>query len=207
MRFVKLAGLSVLGVALAAGGVGVMGGAGVREIAAAPAAEGAYKVDAVHSSVIFRIKHMNMAYFYGAFKKVDGTFLIDTANPAGSSIAVSVDSSSIDTRNEGRDRDLKGPDQFSVKEFPAITFTSKKFEKVADENGEPTFNVTGDLTLKGKTNEITAKVRLTGQGKSMRGGEAAGIEAIFVIKRADFGMTSKGLGDDVTLTVSLEGGR
>lgn len=209
MKMVKLAGLSVLGVALAAGGVGVMGGAGVREVAPASSADPAFKVDAVHSSVVFRVKHMNAAYFYGRFNKVEGSFLLDAANPSASSLTVTIPTDSIDTNNGGRDKHLKSQDFFSVAEHPTITFTGRKFEKGAEENGEISYTVTGDLTLLGKTKEVTATVRQTGQGPG-RSGEVGGIEAKFTIKRSDFGMNfmvGKGLGDEVTVMAGLEGGR
>ncbi len=212
MKFGKIRAASAMGVVIAAGAIGaagLMGGAGVRE-AAPGAAVNAFTVDAVHSSVVFRVKHMNAAYFYGAFKEVEGSFLLDPANPSASSISVTVAADSIDTRNEGRDKHLKSQDFFSAAEHPKITFTGKSFEKTGEENGETAFKVTGDLTMLGKTREIVATVRHTGQGQGRGGKEVGGMETKVTIKRSDFGMdymVGKGLGDEVTFIASLEGGR
>jgi len=211
MKIARLGAASVVGVMAVAGAlsaVGVMGGAGTR--AAAPAVGGAFKVDAVHSSVGFRVKHMNAAYFYGRFNLVEGEFLLDPANASASSLSVTVQADSLDTHNAGRDKHLKSQDFFSVAEYPTIAFVGKTFEKAGEENGETVFNVTGDLTLLGKTKEVKATVRNTGQGPGRGGGEVGGIESTFTIQRSDFGMSfmaGKGLSDEVNLIVSLEGGR
>lgn len=183
--------------------------------AAAPAparavAADVFKVDSAHSSVTYRIKHLNVSYHHGRFDQVEGTFLLDQNDPSSSSISLSVPADSINSNHAGRDKHLKTPDFFSAKEFPTITFKSTEVTKKGEANGETAFEVTGDLTLLGKTKPVTAEVRLTGQGPGMKGGEVAGLETTFVIKRSDFGMNymvGKGLGDDVTITVALEGGR
>lgn len=208
----------VIGLALAAGvvGAGALAGAGVKgsgagaAAAAGSAGTGPFTIDPVHSSVVFRVKHMNAAYFYGVFKKAEGTFLLDAANPSASVISVSVATDSVDTRNEGRDAHLKRSDFFSVAEHPAITFKSKAVEKVGELNGETVFKVTGDFTMLGKTKEITATVRSTGQGPGRGGKEVGGMETMMTINRSDFGMNfmvGQGLGDEVSFTASFEGGR
>jgi polyisoprenoid-binding protein YceI len=198
------------GVILLAGVAGLGAVAAGRPEAAptvAPArAEGAYTVDAVHSSVIYRIKHLNVSNSYGRFNDISGSFHFDAAKPEASVLDVSVQTESIDSANEKRDGHLKSQDFFSAKEFPTIAFKGKTFKKTTD----TTFDVEGDLSLHGVTKPVTVKVELTGSGPGMRGGEVAGIEARFSIKRSDFGMNymvGKGLSDEVDLIVSLEGGR
>lgn len=169
----------------------------------------AFKVDAVHSSVVYRIKHNNVAYHYGRFDQVEGTFLLDKDNPSSGSINVSIPVDSVSSGNGGRDGHLKKADFFAAKEFPTITFKSTEITAKGESEGYPAFDVKGDLTLHGVTKPVTAQVRHTGQGSGQKG-EVAGIEAKFTIKRSDFGMNfmvGKGLGDDVTIMVSLEGGR
>lgn len=176
--------------------------------AAARAAD-AFKVDAVHSAVVYRIKHMDVSYHYGRFDQVEGTFLLDKDNPSASVISITVPVDSVNSGNGGRDGHLKKADFFSVKEFPTITFKSTKVAAKGESGGYPAFEVTGDLTLHGVTKPVTVEVRHTGQGKGQKG-EVAGLETTFTIKRSDYGMNfmvGKGLGDDVTITVSLEGGR
>ena len=165
----------------------------------------AYKVDAVHSSVVFRVKHMNTSYAYGRFNGISGGFALNAAEPSSSVLDIAVATDSIDTANAGRDTHLKGPDFFNAKQFPTITFKGTSFKKT----GDATYEVAGDLTLHGVTKPVTATVESTGQGKGLRGGEIAGIEAVFTIKRTDFGMKNLvgPVGDDVKITVALEGGK
>lgn len=171
-------------------------------------ATGGFAVDEVHSSVVYRVKHMNVAYFYGTFKKVAGSFNIDAASPDKSAIDITVDAASVDSRNAGRDKHLMGPDFFSVKEFPAITFKSTK---VAKGSGENNFELTGNLTFLGVTKPITAKLEFTGQGAGREPGSALqGFEARFTFKRTDFGnnyMVGKGLSDEIDMVVAIEGSR
>lgn len=188
-------------------GVAVVSTEATAQKTAAPAAAGAFTVDAVHSTVLFKVKHLGVANAYGRFNDMSGAFVVDAASESGNSLEVSVNVESIDTANAGRDKHLRSPDFFSSKEFPTMTFKSTKFVK----SGEKTFDVTGDLTFRGVTKTITVPVELLGVGKGRRGGEVAGIETTFTIKRSDYGMTymvdNGGLGDEVTITVALEGGR
>lgn len=210
-KFVTVSVLALLaGSALIAGGMGrsVASTAATSAATAALAstqAETPFAIDAVHSTVIFRIKHQGVAFNYGRFNKMSGSFHIDAANPANSALDITVDAASVDTANADRDKHLSGNDFFSVKEYPTITFKSSSFTK----KSEGVYTVAGKLTFHGKTKDITVEVADTGKGPGMRGGEVAGIESTFTIKRSEFGMDYllKGLSDDVTLTVALEGTR
>lgn len=200
---------SSLALVLLAGGAAVLTASAPATIAApapAPAkAADVFTVDAVHSSVVFRIKHMNVAPFYGRFNNAAGAFNLDFAKPEGSVLDVSVKTEDVDTANAGRDKHLKSEDFFSAKEYPTISFKGKAFKKT----GDATMEVTGDLTLHGVTKPVTAMVEATGTGKG-RGGEAiAGLEAKFTIKRSDFGMTNMvgPIGDEVNLMIGLEGAK
>jgi polyisoprenoid-binding protein YceI len=161
-------------------------------------------VDAGHSSVIFRIRHADVANFYGVFRKVSGEVSLDEKDLAGSSVAIEVDAASVDTRDEGRDRHLRNPDFLDVKQFPAITFKSRSVARKGED-----FEVAGDFTLRGVTKPLTATVRKTGAGElNPRMGYRAGYEADFTFKRSDFGMTygleGKALGDEIRILFSLE---
>lgn len=197
-----VAAASLVGIA----GVAFMGGAGPAAPAAPAAAPAAaaepFAVDAMHSSVIFRIKHLNVSYFYGRFNKVAGSFKLDGD---ASTLDITVDADSVDTNSADRDKHVKSQDFFSVKEFPSITFKSKSAKKVDGDKIE----FTGDLTFRGVTKSVTVKVTPTGEGPGMRGGTVAGIETVLVINRSDYGMNymPKALGEDVTLYISLEGSR
>lgn len=202
-------GLGVAGVTALAGLVAsVTMGMGEKPapiVANAPAQAGAFKVDGAHSGTHFSIQHLGVSRVYGRFNKVEGSFLIDKDKPEASSFSVTIPVDSIDTNNEGRDKHLKTPDFFSVKEFPSITFVSKSVKKT----GENTYEVTGDFTLRGQTKPLTLTVKDGGVGKGMRGGEVAGVETSVTFKRSDYGMNFMvgPVGDEVTVMVSLEGGR
>src|SRR5262245_20935547 len=83
-----------------------------------------FKVDAVHSSIGFRIQHLHVAYFYGRFNDVSGTFAFDQADPAKTMLDIHVRAASIDTHNGWRDRDLKSAQFFDVGKFKEIVFRS-----------------------------------------------------------------------------------
>ncbi len=161
-----------------------------------------YKVDPVHSFVLFRIKHMGIGQAYGRFNQSSGTFSIDESDPAKCAIDVTVKAESVDTGNAKRDSHLKSPDFFNAKEFPTIKFKSKTFTKT----GERMYDVEGELTLHGVTKPIAVKVEHIGTAN-----DKAGIEATFTVKRSEFGMTfgldNGSLGDEVTVRVGLEGGK
>lgn len=195
MRFAIILSTSTLLAGLAAGQRGAAP-------AAAAAAAASYKVDPVHSMVIFKVKHMGAGNFYGRFNQVSGTFTIDDADPSKSRVEFEVKADSIDTANKQREDHLKGPDFFNVVQFPAITFKGKEVKK----SGEGAYEVAGDLTLHGVTKPLKAKVEHVGSGKGRGGGAIAGFEATFTVKRSDFGMNFMvgPLGDEVHLIVSVE---
>lgn len=162
-----------------------------------------YKADPVHSTAVFRIKHANVAYFWGVFKEPTGSFTLDDADVTKSSFAVELQLAKIDTANEKRDAHLKSPDFFNAKQYPTITFKSTAVKK-----GEGNMlSVTGDLTLHGVTKPVTGTVELTGTGEMPAGTKRAGVEATFVIKQTDFEMKAMpgALSDEVKVIVALEG--
>lgn len=163
-----------------------------------------YKVDPVHSSIGFRIKHLNVAYFYGRFNDAEGTFAFDDADPAASTLDIHVKVDSIDTHNAMRDKDLKSEKFFDAAKHAEIVFKSATARKI----GDNLLEVTGDLTLHGVTKPLTVKIERTGSGPGMMGEHRSGFETTFEIKRSEFGMTTmlpNGLSDEVRLTISVEG--
>ncbi len=166
-------------------------------------AEGAtYAVDTVHSTVIFRVKHMNTSFAYGRFNNITGQFALDQ-DPGASKFDLQVKTDSVDTGNAGRDKHLKSPDFLNVVQHPTMSFKSTSV--AAD--GPDALKVTGDLTFHGVTRPVTVKVTKTGTGKDMRGRPVAGFETSFVFKRTDFKMDkmTNAVGDEVTIIVSVEG--
>jgi len=170
--------------------------------AGVPVAAQTYQIDPVHSSLVFRVKHMNTAYVYGMFTSMKGTVVVDEANPARSSINIEVDADSVNTNNQQRDNHLRSPDFFNTRQFPTITFRSTEIRRV----NANTVQVRGDLTMRGVTRPITANVTLTGKGKNAQGRDIIGFETTFTIRRSEFGIRYglPGLGDDVRVTLSIE---
>jgi polyisoprenoid-binding protein YceI len=176
----------------------ILGGASL--VQAAPMT---FKVDPVHSTILFRVQHMSAGQFWGRFNDPAGTVVWDAQDPTKSSIEISVQSKNLDTHNAKRDQDLAGPDFFNSKQYPELKFKSTSVKKT----GDNTYEVAGDLTIKDVTKPITATVEMTGLGKDPRRGTAkAGWEATFTINRNDYGVTAMpgGVGNDVKLIVSIE---
>jgi polyisoprenoid-binding protein YceI len=173
--------------------------------AAMPASAQTYQIDPVHSSLLFRVKHMDTAYVYGMFTSMKGTVVVDEANPARSSINIEVDANSVYTHNEQRDNHLRSPDFFNTRQFPTITFKSTQVRRI----NANTVQVRGDLTIRGVTRPITASVTLTGKGKNPQGKDIIGFETTFTIRRSEFGIRYglPGLGDEVQVTLSIEAAR
>ncbi|MGE3181347.1 MAG: YceI family protein [Phycisphaerae bacterium] len=161
-----------------------------------------FTVDSVHSMVMFKIRHMNVANFYGRFNELTGEFTLDAEDPSASKFEFTVNADSLDTANKNRDDHVKGNDLLNVANHPQITFKSTSVKSA----GEDTYDVTGDLTFLGKTNSITVKIKKVGEGEG-RGEVIAGLESKFEIKRSEYGMTQMigPLSDEVTLMVSVEG--
>jgi polyisoprenoid-binding protein YceI len=180
--------------------VGILVCLGLGTVAAADD----YTIDAVHSSVSFKIKHMGLTYVHGRFNTFSGGFSVDSADPAKTSFKLSIKSQSVDTNNPARDTHLRGPDFFNAKQYASIDFKSSSVKPV-----EGGYEVTGDLTLHGETKPIT--FTLTGGEviKDPRMGTKTGFSTDFVIKREDFGVgkNMKMLGEDVHVSIGLEGAK
>ena len=161
-----------------------------------------FEIDGSHTSVLFRIKHLGVSFFYGRFTDVSGSVVLDD-DPANCSMNIVIKSDSINTDSEKRDAHLKSPDFFNARQFPEITFKSTSIKAA----GENQLEVTGDLTLHGVTKPITVTVDRTGSGSDPWGGYRTGLETTITIKRSDYGMKFmlKGLSDEVKLMISIEG--
>jgi polyisoprenoid-binding protein YceI len=164
------------------------------------ATKAALDIDPVHSSLFFRVKHLDTAYFYGRFGKVTGAMALEGAT---GSVNVEVDADSIDTNNPDRNKHLMSQDFFSVKEFPKLSFKSKSVSKKGED-----WEVAGDFTMHGVTKPLTVLVRPTGSSNDPKMGQRSGFETEFTVKRSDYGMTfmldNKALGDEVKVMLSVE---
>ena len=162
-----------------------------------------FELDSSHSTVLFKIKHLNTSWFYGRFTDIAGTLMVDAKKPDASTLEIKVKTESIQTDNEKRNAHLKSPDFFAAKQYPELTFKSTSAKSV----GDGALEMKGDLTCHGVTKPLTVTLQKVGEGKDPFGGYRAGYETKFNIKRSDFGMDYMpgGLGDEIEIIVSLEG--
>lgn len=162
-----------------------------------------YNIDKSHSTLGFSVAHMMVSKTTGQFADYEGTIQYDPNDLAASVIKVKVKVDSIDTRDAKRDGHLKSPDFFDVAQFPEMTFVSKSIS---------TNSITGDLTIKGVTKEVTIPATISGPVVTPFGSTVIGINATFSINRQDYGLNwnkalDKGgvaVGNDVTVSVSIE---
>jgi polyisoprenoid-binding protein YceI len=178
-------------------------------LAALPAAAevATYTVDKAHSEATFQVRHL-VSKVSGEFRQFDGTIKMDPANLAVSSVTFTIDASSIDTDVADRDKHLRSDDFFAVEKYPTITFESTRIEAM----GSNEYAVTGKLTMRGVTKEITLPVTFLGEVKDPWGNTKAGFETSTTLNRQDYGINwNKTLdqggvlvSDDVNVDINLE---
>jgi polyisoprenoid-binding protein YceI len=154
---------------------------------------GTWTLDPAHTRIGFVARHAMVTKVRGSFNEFAGTAVLDGANPARSRVEVTIDAASIDTRNSQRDEHLRSNDFLAMQEYPKLTFASTGVRQVDD----TTFEVTGDLTIKGVTNSVTIPFTFEGAATDPFGNKRAGFEGSVVINRKDYG---------VTWNAALEGG-
>lgn len=166
-------------------------------------AQDSWQIDPKHTAAQFSVRHLGISTVRGAFTKVSGTVQYDPANPAKDSIQATIDTSSVDTRVDARDNDIRSAHFLDAQKYPTITFQSKKIESA----GDGKLKVTGDLTLHGVTKEVVLDVDgPSAPLKDQRGGERMGASATTKITRQDFGITAAEgvVGNDLSLTIDIE---
>ncbi len=168
-----------------------------------------YQLDPAHTHAQFKVRHLMVSNVKGDFDKVTGTVDFDEANPAASKINITVDVTSVSTREPQRDAHLKSADFFDVEKFPTITFVSTGVVK----SGEDSFEVVGDLTIHGVTRTVDLNVEsVTPEVKDPFGLFRRGAEAKTTILRSDFGLKYNSvletggvaIGDQVHITIDTE---
>ncbi|MFM7058843.1 MAG: YceI family protein [Planctomycetota bacterium] len=167
---------------------------------AAPADE--YVYDAVHSSVSFKARHLDLSWIHGRFNNVDGRFSIDRQDPAKSAFQLTIQADSVDTANAARDEHLRQPDYFDTKQFPTIEFRSKKVKAI-----DGGYEVTGDFTMHGVTREITIRL-MGGREIESRGVRRVGFSTELRLKRSDYKFDPSAIGaigDEAIVIIDCEG--
>jgi polyisoprenoid-binding protein YceI len=163
-----------------------------------------WQIDPAHANAQFSVRHLSISNVSGQFNKMSGTIQLDDKDVTKSVVNATVDVSSVDTRNEGRDNDLKSDHFFDVAKYPTMTFVSTKIESA----GPGKLKMTGNLTLHGVTKEVTFDVdgpseTITDPWKNQR----RGASATTTINRRDFGITTypaAAIGDEVKITLDIE---
>jgi polyisoprenoid-binding protein YceI len=140
--------------------------------------------DLVHSSINFHVRHLMVSKVHGRFPAWNGVLELDEADLTKSRFDVTIDATSIDTKDDKRDVHLKSADFLDVEKFPTITFKSKRIERDGD-----AYKVTGDITIHGVTKEVELEVEGGEQVKDPWGGTRTGFSAKTKLNRKDFGLT------------------
>lgn len=168
-----------------------------------------WTLDAAHTEIGFRVRHMMISWTKGRFGAFSGTVALDDAKPERSTIEVAIEAASVDTRMEQRDQHLRSADFFDVERFPRITFRSTAVRPA----GAGAFQVLGDLTIRGVTRPVTLEVEGLGPAyKDPWGGVRRGAQARATIDRKDFGLVWNGVleaggvlvGDEVRIELEVE---
>ncbi|PTW55759.1 polyisoprenoid-binding protein YceI [Breoghania corrubedonensis] len=163
----------------------------------------AYTVDKSHSSIFFSVEHLGFSTIHGHFGAYDADIVLDEDDLANSKANVTIDMSSLDTFWEPRTEHLKTADFFDVEKFPQATFVSRTFKKT----GENKVAVTGDLSIHGKTKEVTIDFTVKKVGQNpMAKVKAIGLVGTTVLKRSDYNVAgyAPAVADEVPLRIDLE---
>ena len=175
---------------------------------ALPASAATYAIDADHSSVTFKIRHL-FSKTSGQFKQFEGTLDYEPGKPETWKAEAVIQAASIDTNVAPRDKHLRSADFFDVETYPTLAFKSTKVTDVTAEKA----TLQGDLTLHGVTRPVVMDLAIHGVGKDPWGNTRAGFTATVKIDRKDFGLTwNKAVetggvlvGDEVEITLEIEG--
>lgn len=167
-----------------------------------------WSIDASHSKVGFSVTHMVISSTTGFFEEYDINVKVPGDDWSKASASATIDVNSINTQNEKRDGHLKSPDFFDVENHPKITFNTKSFKNVEGKS----YKITGDLTMRGVTKEVTFDAVFVGVVDDPWGNTRAGWQATADINRQDFGLSWAAtnaageavVADKVTMILSLE---
>ena len=166
-----------------------------------------WAIDPAHTTVEFAVKHLMISTVRGRFADLSGTVELDDQNPAESTVDVTINVASIDTRQADRDAHLRSADFFDVERFPTMRFKSTGITRDGD-----ALNVAGDLTIRGVTRPVALRVTEEGRTQDPWGGQRIGYAASTKINRRDFGLTWNQaletggfvVGDEVKISADVE---
>lgn len=171
----------------------------------AAAANSTWQIDPAHSSAQFAVKHLGISTVRGAFTSVKGNVQFDDQDITKSSVDVTIEVNSVDTRVPDRDKDLRSDHFFDADHYATITFKSKKVEQLSPGR----LRVIGDLTIHGATKEVA--LEMDGPSAAIKdpwGNQRMGISGATKVSRKDFGIggsyPAAMIGDDVSITIDAE---
>jgi len=170
----------------------------------AVAATTTWQIDPNHANAQFFVKHLGISTVQGEFTKVTGTITTDDSDITKSTVDVTIPADTVYTRVTMRDNDLKSEHFLDVAKYPDITFKSTKITKTGDD----TYDVTGDLTIRGVTKPVTLKVSDLSKpiDVKMMGGWRRGASATLDINRQDFGVSADPgmVGNEIHILIDIE---
>ncbi len=143
-----------------------------------------YKIDASHSEITFKVKHLMITNVTGSFQEFDASIETENADFTNAKIQFSTNVNSISTNNAQRDGHLKSDDFFAAEKYPTLSFTSTSFTNLSDD----AYTLVGDLTIRDITKQVELAVEYGGTMTDFYGHEKAGFEITGKINRKDFGL-------------------
>jgi polyisoprenoid-binding protein YceI len=167
---------------------------------------GDYDLDKSHGYITYTYSHLGYSTPHVGFRSFDVGLDLDSENSANSSIDVTIDATSIDSRVEVFNGHLNGPNFFDTANNPTITFKSTSFEAA----GEDKFNIVGDLTIMGTSKSVTLDATVVkAANHPMRKTPTIGVTAEATVSRSDWGLTRAvpNVGDEITIFISVELGK
>lgn len=167
-----------------------------------------YAIDASHSSVHFSVRHLMISKVRGTFNTIAGTIALPATGAIPLAVNVTIDASSIDTREDQRDGHLKSADFLDVAKFPELNFASTSIRTIDPQ----TFEVSGDLEIRGVKRPVRLAASVAGQGKDPWGNDRIAYEATLKISRKDWNLTwnqvleagGVAVGDEIDITLDVE---
>lgn len=166
-----------------------------------------FTIDKAHSEAVFQVRHL-ITRVRGRFSNFEGRIEFDEERPEHSSVSVTIEAASIDTSEPDRDKHLRSNDFFGTQAHPHITFRSARIART----GADTFDVTGPLTIRGISRDVTLPVTFLGVATDPWGKSRAGFETEMTINRKDYGLNWNAaletggflVGDDVKISLSIQ---
>ncbi len=166
-----------------------------------------WNIDASHSSIGFSVKHMMVSKVRGTFSDFTAEVEGNETDLTGANIAFNIQVASINTGSEDRDNHLRSADFFDVETYPEIKFVANMITKKGD-----SYEIAGDLTMKGVTKPVVFEAEYGGKGTNPWGVEVVAFEAEATINREEFGLTWNAaletggvlVGKDIKITLDLQ---